>query len=306
MRVEFPDPQVEGGQPPIRLTCSPSSGTLFPVGTTLVSCTVTDVLGALASCTMTVEVQQVPTISRTAFLAFGDSVTAGEITAPTSSQSTLTPSLLRLRVVPEASYPTQLLGLLRARYRKQAGELSVTNAGLSGETAHEGARRFPGVLAAVQPQVVLLLEGYNDVNVFGSNAFARESLAIEQMAREARLGGAVVFLGSLTPSRPGGRNTIQPETISAFNDLLRRVAAAQAAIFVDLYSPLSLDVQAFIGQDGLHPTELGYQVIARAFVEAIGARLEDGSAVHLGCANSPVRPCRTQTVSGGSSFAMFE
>jgi Fibronectin type III domain/HYR domain len=44
-------PTVSGGVDPLNVSCTPPSGSLFPVGTTTLTCTVTDALGRKASCT---------------------------------------------------------------------------------------------------------------------------------------------------------------------------------------------------------------------------------------------------------------
>ncbi|MEZ5288692.1 MAG: SGNH/GDSL hydrolase family protein [Vicinamibacterales bacterium] len=234
-----------------------------------------DAAAASASCSFGVRVSVVPTIPSTAFLAFGDSVTAGEVTVPLAAQDAFGFPVFSLRLVPSASYPTVLTTLLRDRYKTQAASLLVQNAGVSGETAADGATRFPSTFLASRTQVVLLLEGYNGLTAAGTAAYCAEASAIESMAREARLRGAGVFIGALTPSKPGGRNTIPTSTITGFNARLQTVAAGQGATYVDLYQALLPNVDAYIGVDGLHPTELGYDAIARTFLAAIVGRLEN-------------------------------
>src|SRR5687767_2091328 len=53
-----------------------------------------------------------PRLSRTRFLAFGDSFTAGEVTTPT----TTTRAAGKLILVPSASYPSVLQNRLQATY----------------------------------------------------------------------------------------------------------------------------------------------------------------------------------------------
>lgn len=69
-------------------------------------------------------------------LAFGDSLTAG------------------YGVNEAQSYPTVLAEL---------SDRTVINAGISGETTSEGLARLPGVLAETNPDLVILLEGGNDI-----------------------------------------------------------------------------------------------------------------------------------------------
>jgi lysophospholipase L1-like esterase len=204
-------------------------------------------------------------------LAFGDSTTAGEVTVPTLlSTADGFPGFRRL-VVPATSYPTQLLGLLRGRYTTQAS--SVTNAGLPGEWAADGAMRLPGVMLSVRPEVLLLLEGFNDP-LQTSRGMRDAVAAIETMSREGHLHGARVFIASLTPGRSGGVNTIPASILTDFNSRVRSVASNQGDVFVDLYAPLLADVSTYIGIDGLHPNEAGYRRMAELFFEAIRADLE--------------------------------
>ena len=140
-------------------------------------------------------------------------------------------------MVPSASYPTQLQALLRTRYITQQAAITVASSGVPGERATTGATRLPGVLSAVRPEVVLLLEGYNDL-ALGVNQVGPAATAIEIMAKEARNRGARVYIASLTPPRLGGRNALPADWIATYNARLRSVAAGENAVFVDLYQAL--------------------------------------------------------------------
>ncbi len=271
--IQVPAPTTAGGVLPVTVSCSPA-GTPFPIGTTRISCSASDARGFTASCAFNVNVAP-PPLSRTTFLAFGDSTTAGEITAPATA--TLGPRLfpeVRQILVPTESYPTELLTLLRARFTTQAAQFVVTNAGLPREQAADGARRFPQVLAASSAQVVLLLEGANDLSALGTQGISPAALALQTMVRAARARGATVFIASLPPPRPGGVNTLPLAQVLALNDQIRLGAPAEGAIFVDLYAALATNVNLYIGIDGLHPTEAGYQRMADTFFAAIRATFE--------------------------------
>nr|WP_311282636.1 HYR domain-containing protein [Peribacillus simplex] len=54
--VTFPNPVVTDNCPSVMFSCTPVSGTFFPVGSTLVTCTATDTAGNAATCSFTVTV----------------------------------------------------------------------------------------------------------------------------------------------------------------------------------------------------------------------------------------------------------
>jgi lysophospholipase L1-like esterase len=143
------------------------------------------------------------------------------------------------------------------------------------ERATQGAQRFPGVMSQVRPEVVLLLEGYNDLALFGASGINQAAGAIEAMSREARGRGARVFIATLTPPRSGGRNALPADQVTNLNGRLRAIATGEGAVFVDLYQALVANVSLYIGVDGLHPTEVGYQKIAETFFTAIRSTLEN-------------------------------
>ena len=275
-QVAYPAPTVSGGRTPVTVACTPASGATFPLGSTSVSCTATDALSRSATCSFSVNVARVPTLQRTSFLAFGDSVTAGEVTVPTSGGTELlgTPNF-KLVVMPAAAYPVQLQLMLRNRYVTQANVISVVNSGVSGEYAVDSVKRFSQVMTNVRPEVVLLLDGYNDLNNFGSSAISSAAAAVEAMAKDARSRGARVYIASLTPPRAGGRNAIPASTIATYNDRMRAIAAGENAVFVDLYQALVSNVTTFVGVDGLHLTEVGYQKVAETFFASIQATLQN-------------------------------
>jgi len=274
-QVAYAAPNVSGGTNPVAVVCTPASGATFNVGATAVTCTVTDARNRQASCSFNVTVSRVPTLQRTTYLAFGDSLTAGEVTVPTTTAlDELGFPSFKLVVVPSASYPNQLQTLLRNRYLTQAATISVVNSGVGGEWAEDSVRRFSDVYNQMRPQAVLLLDGVNDLAALGAPAVTSASAAVDTMARQARLGGSRVFIATLTPPRAGGRLTLPASLITSYNDRMRAIAAQQGATLVDLYSALVGNVTLYIGIDGLHPNEIGYQKMAETFFNAVVATLE--------------------------------
>lgn len=274
--VAFTTPTASGGKEPVSVACTPASGSTFPLGATTVTCTATDSLNRSASCAFPVTVGRTPQLTVTKFLAFGDSITAGEVTFPVTGIFPQRDGLpiFRLQVVASASYPSVLKTLMTARYTTQVSNIVVTNEGLPGEKARDplAQTRFAQAVSSQRPDVVLLMHGYNDIT--DATVLTATATAVNTMASEARNRGARVFIATLAPPRPGGRNTISSDTVVAYNDRLRGVARGENAVVVDVYSALLPSVSTYIGVDGLHPTELGYRKIAETFLAAIQANLE--------------------------------
>lgn len=273
MAVSFDTPSTKNGEGTVKVTCNPESGTTFPIGTTDVSCTATDTLNRSATCAFSVTVLKLPTLSKTRFLAFGDSITAGEVTAPVGSLTGGGGLVTRQVVVPAASYPTVLLNTLRGRYSAQASRMEVFNYGFGGEKVVNSRNRFFSALNATLPEVLLLMEGANDIPAGADGAASGAAQEISVWVAEAKARGIRVFLATPTPGKPGFRQ-IQPVLLIDYANRMRRIAEVQNVTLVDLYNLMLPDVDRYIGIDGLHPNEQGYARIADLFFQSIQGALE--------------------------------
>jgi lysophospholipase L1-like esterase len=273
MTLDFDAPPATGGQGAVNVTCSPGSGSSFPIGATTVTCTATDSLSRTATCTFDVNISKLPTLSKTRFLAFGDSITAGEVSFPVSVSPITGQMVTKQVVVPAASYPTVLLFTLRGRYAAQASAMEVFNYGIGGEKVIDSRNRYFSALNATKPDVLLLMEGANDIPLGADGAASSAAAEIRIWVAEAKARGIRVFLATPTPGRPGNRQ-IQPVLLVDYSNRMRRVAEQEAVTLVDLYSLMLPDAQRYIGVDGLHPNEAGYARIADLFFQAIQSALE--------------------------------
>lgn len=273
--VSFDTPAATAGEGQVNVVCSPASGETFPIGNTAVTCTATDSLNRTGTCTFGVTVSKLAQLSRTRFLAFGDSITAGEVTFPVGSGSLPgSGGFGKLVVVPSATYPFVLSRTLQGRYPSQAGSISVANYGLGGEKAINARNRFFEALSIVRPEVVLLMHGHNDIPGGMDGAASGAASEVRIMAIEARARGMRVFIGTMCPPRPNGNRTIEQIYITDYNNRMIAVAANEGAVLVDVYNGLLPDVNRYIGVDGLHPTEIGYAKIADIFFQAIQSNFE--------------------------------
>lgn len=272
--VSYGEALVSGGQPPIESDCSPESGSTFDIGTTSVDCRASDGLQQVAACSLSVVVLAPPQLGATKFLAFGDSLTAGVVAEPIAGAVALEPY---------RSYPFRLQLDLAQRYKTQF--IDVINAGTPGEQASQAVARFQSVLGLHQPDVVLLMEGTNDIDPAVSGASAALS-AIESMVAAATAAGADVFLATIPPQR----GTAAANLVPSYNTQIRSIAARRGAQFLDVFSIIKNgqcavlsarsiqashggdDTMPCLGDDGLHPTVEGYQLVADAFATAIVER----------------------------------
>jgi lysophospholipase L1-like esterase len=205
-------------------------------------------------------------------MAFGDSITAGEVTVPGSTASV--PTSRKQVLVPAAAYPTVLERLLRTRYSFQADQIVVSNQGVGGEKAIDARNRFFAMLNSVRAEVALILSGHNDIPLGSDGAASSAATEVRIMAQGAKAQGARVFIATPVPGRPGGNKTIDPFLLRDYADRMRAIAAQEGAVLVDLYGLMLPDVFRYIGVDGLHPNEAGYARIAELFYEAIQRELE--------------------------------
>ena len=171
-----------------------------------------------------------PTLSRTRFLAFGDSFTAGEITTP--GAATLSP-IAKLIVVPSASYPAVLQSRLQSTYPTQASSITVINGGEPSERILDGNQRFPDVFASSRAEVVLIMEGVNGLPVVGPDI---STGVMRIMVQAAKAGGSRVFIGSMLP-QIGGRPRAQTPAseLVTYNARLQEMASQESVSYVDLY-----------------------------------------------------------------------
>lgn len=267
--VTYATPVADAGQAPVTVACEPASGTAFALGSTEVRCTATDALNRTASCAFGVTVSRLATISKTKFLAFGDSITVGVVASDNPSP----PPPYLLRDVPNESYPAVLKQLLAARYASQT--ITVLNEGKGGEKAVDGVGRAQSVFNANRPEVALILDGYNDLSTGGDAAIDAAIAAINDMVKDARFRGARVFLATLTPPTPNVNRGIGNVTIVRFNDRLRAMARGENAVLVDLYAAMAPDAARYNSADGRHLSIEGYRKVAETFFAAIRTDLEN-------------------------------
>lgn len=198
-------------------------------------------------------------LGATRFLAFGDSITAG-----VESQY----DGMFFFDSPAAAYPYNLEGMLAGH---PPGGFVVTNSGVPGEAAFTARNRLIGELQAGRPQVLLLLEGINDMTGSGRTP-SQAASSVAALVETGRLFNCTVLVATMFQTyesrRPDGtiKNNAH-QSIQAFNnELLSRVAGQQNVHVIDLYAAFGTNWGAgYVGNDGLHPTSAGYLRMANEY-----------------------------------------
>ena len=262
--VEFPVPAATAGSPPVATTCSVASGAVFNAGTTDVVCTATDSMARTAQCTFAVTVSVVPKLQGTRIVAFGDSMTAGEVSDPFPVQVSY--------LDPPNSYPSVLAGLLAARYRAQ--QIVVINEGQPGERVLEmGEDRMERVVLQHRPDALLVLEGVNGLS--SQKDADAISEALRRGVRKAiRDGVKKVFVSTLLPGAAAGTKPPDPTLVDALNNEIRFWVPAEGAVLIDSYDVFKNNITGLIGKDGLHPNKDGYKKLADLFYTGLVQHFE--------------------------------
>jgi lysophospholipase L1-like esterase len=273
---------ASGGAPPVVVSCTPPSQTVFPIGPTTVTCTAADARQRTSSCTFGITVLTPPTINLTRFAAFGDSMTRGEDGSGSDSAFGTGVRQRPLVVLPDAqTYPGVLRQLLATRYTAQS--IVVDNQGNPGELANDPATRsrFSGVVAGGRYQAVLIMEGANDLANRDDRVTDAVIASLRTMINDARSRNVRPYLATIPPQVPGGRRALAWSLIAPFDDKIRALAASESVTLVDVYQAIAANTTQYINDDGEHLTPAGYAKIADTFFATLKDTLERPPAVTL-------------------------
>lgn len=151
--------------------------------------------------------------------------------------------------------------------------------GIGGQTTPQMLVRFHADVVALKPAVVVILAGTNDIagNTGPStNEMIQDN--IKAMTNIAKANRIRVVLSSILPVydypwRPG----LQPAPrIVALNAWMKSYAASVGAVYLDYHSAMKDErdgLRAGLGDDGVHPNEAGYRIMATLADSAIARAL---------------------------------
>jgi lysophospholipase L1-like esterase len=149
------------------------------------------------------------------------------------------------------------------------------NRGISGQTTPQMLIRFRADVINLNPSVVVILAGANDIA--GNTGPATLEMIfnnIQSMVELATANQIKVILCSVLPANffPWNPKEKPANTIIEFNSLLQNYAKENQLHYLDYYSSMVDHQKGMIKQysnDGVHPNKKGYQIMIPLIEEAI-------------------------------------
>lgn len=140
------------------------------------------------------------------------------------------------------------------------------NRGINGQTTSQMLVRFRPDVIALKPRVVVILAGTNDL---AGNTGPMQLTDIQNnlmsIAELAKLHKIRVVFASILPVQENQLRDRPLEKIKALNDWLEQYCAANDCVYLDYYLQMIDDrelLRSDLSEDGLHPNEVGYKIMA--------------------------------------------
>jgi lysophospholipase L1-like esterase len=159
-------------------------------------------------------------------------------------------------------------------------ENSYINRGIGGQTSPQMLVRFRADVVALNPSVVVLLAGANDIaQNTGPSTLEMIANNIFSMVELAEANHIKVILCSVLPAIDfPWRKGLQPaEKIVSLNKMIREYADANDILYLDYYSVMvdnQKGLNSIYSEDGVHPNKAGYEVMIPLAHEAIRLALK--------------------------------
>jgi lysophospholipase L1-like esterase len=198
--------------------------------------------------------------NRAVYMAYGDSITAGD----GAFQH-------------EGGYRSVLQTLLREHF----GAGTVVDESQSGARSPNGALRIGASLNRQEPAYTLILFGTNDWQT-GACRDAPPCDTVDNlrsMVGAARSIGSLPVLGTIPAVNPDSAQDGRAEWVQRMNEFVRPMARAEGAALADVEAAFKRvsDMRSLFA-DRVHPNDRGYEIVAAEFMAAISRPLGASSA----------------------------
>ena len=160
-----------------------------------------------------------------------------------------------------------------------SGPYELIGRGISGQVSGQMLLRLWPDVIALQPKVVVILSGANDIAENGGPYSPDATLHnIMAMAELARAHGIRVVLCSVLPAYDfWWRKDLQPAPkIIALNQAIKAYADQQRLVYLNYHAALADERQglpAALAPDGVHPSLAGYRIMEPLLLKAVAEAL---------------------------------
>jgi len=153
------------------------------------------------------------------------------------------------------------------------------NRGIGGQTTPQMLIRFRPDVIDLQPKVVVILAGTNDIaGNTGPMTLGEIEANLKTMVELSRVHGIHIVLSSVLPVNDYTERSKMffplrsPAQILELNRWIKDYAAQNGCIYLDYFSPMVDDkglLKRDLADDGLHPNDSGYAIMAPLAQKAI-------------------------------------
>ncbi|MEP6756596.1 MAG: SGNH/GDSL hydrolase family protein [Chthonomonadales bacterium] len=153
--------------------------------------------------------------------------------------------------------------------------------GIGGQTSPQMLLRFQQDVVDLKPRVVVINGGTNDIaGNTGPSTLKMIEDNLKSMTQIAQASGIRVVLASVTPvfDYPWKRGLDPAEKVITLNSWMRDFCQQSACVYADYFTPMADDkhgIKEGLSVDGVHPTELGYKIMAPIAEQAIAEALKN-------------------------------
>ncbi len=165
------------------------------------------------------------------------------------------------------------------------------NRGIGGQTTSQMLERFRQDVIKLQPKVVVILAGTNDIagntGPISNDDIEANFASIAELARTHGIGvvfSSILPVHNYTPESQEFFAQRPMERILALNRWLKDYCAVNDLVYLDYFSALVDDkglLKRDLAQDGLHPNKVGYAIMAPLAEKAIGRTLSPAASGQL-------------------------
>ena len=154
-------------------------------------------------------------------------------------------------------------------------EKSYVNRGIGGQTTPQMLGRFKQDVIDLQPTVLIILAGTNDIaGNTGPITIKETSDNIKSMVTQAKEAGIEVILSSVLPvyDYPWSPGLDPADKIIELNEILKNHAQQNKIMYLDYFSSMVDDrkgLKSEYSDDGVHPNKEGYKIMTKLVNNAI-------------------------------------